>query len=131
MEVLFIVGLPGSGKTHLANRINRDNNNRYTIVDDPTNFNTQIVPLLNDGRDIIITDPHLCVDKNRESAKNKVHSINDKYKIEWIFFENDPIKCLRNIEHRSDGRKVKNYINQLSKSYIIPDNSTIIEIWEP
>jgi hypothetical protein len=130
MEILFIVGLPTSGKTHLANQINEDNGSKYVIVDDPTNFNTQILPLIQEGKDIIVTDPHLCLEKNRVSAINKIKEINSEYKIDWIFFENNPYRCLSNMRYRNDKRKVENYIKQVSNSYDIPKNSTVLGVWD-
>ena len=36
MKKILIMGLPGSGKTHLAKKINHDNEGKYMIIDDIT-----------------------------------------------------------------------------------------------
>lgn len=69
--IILIVGLPGSGKSHLANRINDDNNGKFTIIDDPKDFK-EIEDIIN--TDLIITDPQLCFEKKSSKCfeKNKI-----------------------------------------------------------
>lgn len=132
INILFIVGLPGSGKTYLANKINMDNNNKYHIIDDPKNFDTDIKPFLN--QDVIITDPNLCFENDRIKAINKIKRFNEQVKIDWIFFENDPKSCLINSELRNrnstEFRKVDLFIKNFSRFYTIPENSNIVEVYK-
>lgn len=53
--------------------------------------------------------------------------------INWIFFENNKEKALKNVKFRNDGRKVKGLIEFLSQNYFIPDEDIpyIVEIWQP
>lgn len=135
-NILFIVGLPGSGKTRLARKINRDSNGKYVIINDPKDFSKDVEPFLND--DIIITDPNLCFEKNRINAIKKIKSLNSEAKIDWIFFENDPTNCLINsdIRNRVNSislkpiRKVESFIKNLSKYYTIPENSNIVSVYK-
>jgi hypothetical protein len=124
-NILFIVGLPGSGKTTLANKINNDNGGKYLVIDDPKDFDTQILPNIN--KDLIITDPYLCYEKNRDSAFRKIKMANPDAKIDWIFFENDPEACLINAARRN--RKVDNFIKLLTKSYTIPAGSNLVQVY--
>ncbi len=124
-NILMIVGLPGSGKTTLAKKINGDNGNKYHIIDDPKNFETDVMPYLD--RDVIITDPYLCFKNFRVAAIKRIESINPNIKIDWLFFENDPEKCLENSKNRD--RKVESFIKNFSTKYEIPKNATVIEVY--
>lgn len=121
----MIVGLPGSGKTTLAKKINGDNGNKYHIIDDPKNFETDVMPYLD--RDVIITDPYLCFKNFRVAAIKRIESINPDIKIDWLFFENDPEKCLENSKNRD--RKVESFIKNFSTKYEIPKNATVIDVY--
>jgi ABC-type cobalamin/Fe3+-siderophores transport system ATPase subunit len=134
-NILFIVGLPGSGKSTLAKKINRDNNNKYKIIDDPRDLDTQILPFINE--DLIITDPALCFPQNRQLAIDFIKRHNPNAKIDWIFFENDPENCLRNSEARNralinnfkPSRKVESFIKNLNQFYTIPENSNVFKVY--
>ena len=81
-NILIIVGLPASGKTTLANKINKDNNFKYRIIDDPKNFMKDVYPYINE--DLIITDPALCIESNRDKAVSMIKKYTNA-KIDWIF----------------------------------------------
>lgn len=98
------------------------------LVDDPTSKD-EFVPFLNQNKDIIITGPHLCFKDARKKAKEFFVTNYPHYKLEWIFFENDPIKCMNNINHRNDGREVIQFIKYCSKHYNPP--ITKRNIWQP
>lgn len=126
-NILFIVGLPGSGKSTLARKINADNQNKYKIIDDPKISKDDIIPYL--GKDLIITDPHLCFEKNRYSAIKLISDNKEDVKIDWIFFENDPDSCIKNSKNRK-GKEVSSFIKNFSKFYTIPKNSTILSVYK-
>lgn len=128
-NIIVIVGLPGSGKTTLANKI-KEVNKDYIIIDDPKNFSIDIEPHIVNGQNIILVDPNLCFDKNRDRLVELIKKLNPNIKIDWIFFENNPTKCLNNIHLRSDNKNVKSFIKQFSKFYRMPENSNVFEIWQ-
>lgn len=128
-NIILIVGLPGSGKTKLANEIKAINKD-YVIIDDPKNFNIDIEKNIISNKNIILVDPNLCFEKNRIRLTELINKINKNMKIDWIFFENNPIKCLNNINSRIDNKDVKSFIKEFSKFYKIPENSNVFEIWQ-
>lgn len=135
-NILFIVGLPGSGKSTLAKKINKDNDGKYLIIDDPKNFDTDIKTHLD--KSLIITDPQLCFEKNRQKAEERIKSISKDVKIDWIYFENDPESCLINAEVRNRAnqisfkpvKNVKTFIENFSKYYNIPSGVTVVEVYK-
>ena len=118
------MGLPGSGKSYLAKKIAEDCKDPL-IVDDISSINK--LPKNGVYSDIIITDPYFCLEKVRLQA-NKY--IIDNYKcVEWLYFENNQEKCLKNVSFRNDGRKVEGLIRLLQNIYFPPKNN--ISIWQP
>ena len=88
-------------------------------------------------RDLIITDPQLCFEKNRQKAEERIKSINPDVQIDWIYFENDPESCLVNDEVRNRAnqisfkpvKNVKTFIENFSKYYTIPSGATVVEVY--
>lgn len=125
IDILFIVGLPASGKTTLAKNINQSKGGSYRIIDDPKDFDLDILPYLN--QNLIITDPNLCNEMNREMAVSKILSYVEA-NIYWIFFENNPKVCLENSIIR-DGGKVKPSITNFNRVYKIPNGVETIPVF--
>ena len=100
--LIFIVGLPGSGKTTLAKTYPN-----HILIDDPTTK-----PTLEPLKQYIITDPHICKPRVFEQV---LRLYSEAY---YIFFTNEPTISLENIIRRDDGRNItKDYINYLSRQY--------------
>ena len=123
-KIILIVGLPGSGKSYyIANNIKPG----YTIVDDPRSIDELPKKLTTN---LVIADCHLCKDTSRE-ALNKILEIRyPKADIEYIFFENNPAQCIKNVNHRNDGRYVEPTIKNYSRIYNIPENSTVLKVFD-
>ena len=132
MQLLCIVGLPGSGKTYYANNMFGYESfvleKWVEIVDDIKSLDDLPTPGTCDI--LVITDPNFCRTEVRESA---TMFLTLRYGINplWRFFENDPVKCRRNVRYRDDGRKVDSAINRLSKEYDIPKGAVVFDIWQP
>lgn len=120
MNVIFIIGLPASGKTRLAYDIRTD---EY-LIDDPT---TETLRLPDDSCDLIITDPNLC---NADILASAEDMISKKYApdvltFQRIYFANNPEQCLYNAVNREDNetKKVDSMIKQMSKIYNPPETA--------
>lgn len=133
-KVTFIVGLPGSGKTHLAERLTALSNAfRPTLLFDDIGVQPSLLdanesrkrPLeiaeeeVHNGKDLFITDPWLCLATSRADARAKVLTWGTT-EVEFLFFENNPEACLQNAKDRNDGRNVEAFIRALSKQYVVP-----------
>lgn len=133
MKITFLCGLPGSGKTHLGEHLASLNGN-VVYLDDITVKGglKQLIDVL--GREeIVVSDVFLCRSRDREAAIKILNKIAPQYEIEWVFFENNPDKCLKNMEYRyrkGDPRSVKNMILDMSKEYAIPKGVVVKEIWQ-
>lgn len=123
-QVTFIIGLPGSGKSFLAKTLEASSINPVMLIDDPTTLD---LSKLDNTLDVIVTDPHLC---NPRIKANAVDIFKKRgYLINFIFFENNVEKCLKNIEYRNDDRIISRSGLE-SFRYSIPENVPTIEIWQ-
>ena len=129
MKIFLLVGMPGCGKTYLGNQLSKELD---AVFIDDVNLNNGIQQVKNavagHVSPLVVADVFLCREKEREAAKKILEDRG--YDIEWIFFENDPEKCLKNVRRRDDGRKVEGLIRQLTKEYTIPEGAEVRQIYE-
>ena len=121
MKITLIIGLPASGKTEFAKKLDG------FILDDPKSLN-DLPKYVNH---LIITDPNFCDSSILNSA---ISILLEKYKaydieIEKIYFENDPIQCSINSKNRIN-KSVLNYISILSKIYVPDEKCKIIPVYK-
>ena len=114
--------MPGSGKTFLAKKIRSENKDKYTLIDDPRQISDVRKHF---GKNLLICDPHLCVESNRKACIEIFEK--EGYKIKQVFFEEDRKKCKDNIDRRND----KRIINLKNFKYDIPKNVPLLKIWQP
>ena len=111
MKVTIIIGLPGSGKTHLAREMYPD----AYIIDDPIS----VKDLLVGKPHIVVTHPDFCSPNRLKSFKLFINHHYDDVEFEEIYFENDPDQCRINALGRGN-KKVGGLISLLTKEYKPP-----------
>lgn len=121
MIVNLIIGLPGSGKTWLANKIGG------YIVDDITSVDQ--LPLKTD-KDWVITDVNFCSSCTLAGASELIRSYaqmrspsGTEIEIVKHYFKNEPKACYANVILRSDGRNVGPTIERFTKLYNPPEDA--------
>lgn len=122
VKVVLICGLPGSGKTHEANRMASMEVNAV-VVDDPGPGDLdKVLDLVQQYRTVIITDPLLCRDQDREAALRVFQGI-PECSVETIWFRNEPEVCLENLLIRDgkDPRMGEFWVRNLSTGYHVPE----------
>jgi predicted kinase len=143
-----IAGLPGSGKSTLIRRLARkvrglvapdfmlgvddDSPIRRSprITDSPVY--TQLISDLRAGKDCIVADIVFCDTLWRVELEQIVRADVPEVKIDWMFFENAPLKCARNASKRgrvSLPRELR-LIDYLSRKYITPLGVKPMRVWD-
>ena len=119
LEIIIVVGLPGSGKTtYVQNTYNKDN---ILIIDDFNNNQDKVGELSKKHEKLVIIDPLLCLNFIRkEKVESMFKSLVEKdfvANFSWHVFENDLKSCLENIKGRDNRVISKNFVINLSKEY--------------
>lgn len=123
---IFLVGLPGSGKTKYGESIHIENS---AFIDDIRDFNA-LVDAAHTFKCVIAADPNLCDDDIRKLATARLTNLYPYAKIDWLFWENSVDKAWANVNRRNDGRIISRYsIELLSKKYNPP--KVDFKIWTP
>ena len=131
VKIILFVGLPGSGKTTLAQSM-MDNNS--FLIDDP-NRDTEIFnkAIGSNKEKILVCDP-LLIKSSRITVERFFEK---KFKgattFEWIYFENNPEAAWNNHLKRNetDPRDISHsFFMNLSKLYIIPNGVIPLKIYQ-
>lgn len=145
-RAIFIVGLPGAGKSYYARQLAREidatlfDDFKANAIGDCSHFPfaksyVELINVLRSGKDSIISDIDFCKTESRNEARQCIEQLVQGVEVEWIFFENDPEECRENIIRRAkmEGRKQSGPIDALerySKVYVISDDSHVIPVWD-
>jgi hypothetical protein len=133
MNTVLLIGLPCSGKSTFAQKLN--NHNIYEIIDDfnePLTIKEKLEISAKNQTNLIICDINFCIFEIREKAKNLLWKCGYT-KITELYFENNVDKCLNNLIYRNglgDSRAVQNAINLYSQHYSIPEDALVLKIWQ-
>lgn len=132
MRIVLVVGLPASGKTHLARRISEQGG--LELLDDPPAGFPLRDFLHSKDSGAVIADPHLCCPKTRAAALDLFEREFPKALVEVFYFENDPAACLDNMRRRQaagDARQVEDMIRMSSRHYRVPAGAFTLPVWRP
>ena len=118
-NIICIVGLPGSGKSILADQIQAYYGG--LLLDDP-----DITQIPYTGR-VVVSSPHFCL----QTAQDKLLAI--RKDVIWICFENDFESCAKNAAERKKTQPEKEVIGTLhaySKKYSFPEGHILIPVYK-
>jgi uridine kinase len=134
-EFIWIHGLPGSGKSHLSNKMSMENLDKsYVVLDDIANID-DILEQMNENRNIILTSPYF-ENYNNYGLDKKLKNIldNSNYLIKEYWFENNPKACVENVSkrqsHNIGSTALIPEIWYYSKNYKIPTDAETISVWQ-
>jgi predicted kinase len=134
-KLTIIIGLPGAGKSTQIKQLRQSvsgicvedfHGNAFEDSGDVKNSRHffALIEALRSGRDCIIADIAFCEPQRLNKLKEVVKEWIPAVTFEEIYFENDPVKCKRNIQLRAAEKVAKDLANldEFSKKYFIPNN---------
>ena len=115
-QLIIVVGLPGSGKSHYLGTLNED----WKIYDDFYDVPTNILFIIEDlskGRKVAISDPRLSSWTSFEELYSKLKFyIKNKSQIKVVLFKYDLEKCLANLNKRDSCTEYNSYCLKLDQA---------------
>ena len=142
-EIMFIAGLPGSGKTIYMTLLRRQG---WTVFDDfkaDAHNNSSVFwhsrnyePLLNAlryGQKCIVADIDFCNATSRSDAESTILTNFPALSPSWLFFANDVEACRANIVRRAS-RSMEDNLRALATYqplYRIPAGTQVLPVWTP
>jgi dephospho-CoA kinase len=138
-----VVGLPGAGKSTLVNAMRSSitgvccedfHANAFQnspLVEDSRHYDA-LLQDIRAGSDCVIADIAFCDPKRRANLQQAIDRQISNSRIEWIYFENAPEKCRRNIARRARARLGDDLaaLEKFARLYSIPDGVTPIPVRE-
>ena len=140
-KVTFIIGLAGSGKTHLLHEMLKTQPELFHIDEgfDPggggiheKNF-LHVVDCLRQGTDCVVIEAVLCFESKRVEIEKMLTTAVEDVVIVWKCFENDLNKANSNVRRRSNKGDPGGHVdinNRLSLIYTIPKGTKPLAIFE-
>lgn len=138
-EVLFVAGLPGSGKTPYLMRLQADgwvtfDDYQANARDNSPRFRAgrryrELVQALRDGKKCVVADMKFCRPEDRREARNNLEEDVPGLCVRCEFFENDPKQCAENIHRseRSPGPRLAK-LAEFAPEYSPPRGATFLPI---
>jgi hypothetical protein len=127
--VTFILGLCGSGKTWLADRIVAGVKFDDNFLNDP-NQHAALIEALRSGQDCVVVEIAYCQEAARKYIVREL-AMPDVV-IRWLCIENDLIRANKNCRERTNKGDPEGHIkiNILASSlYTYPEGSVVLRMW--
>jgi hypothetical protein len=144
----IVCGLPGSGKSEWFT----ENQSKFTFSSDDFFANAicdqnpggksfwhgrdyaQLVVRLNNGENCCISDIMFCKSETRAFAQQWFPAAVDGLTFEWLFFENEPGACERNIQRDGETKSRDpagrlNSLRSLKSEYIVPEGAKRLPVF--
>lgn len=131
VEVTGVIGLSGSGKTHLVDHMTGVRKFQESFLAHKDEF----FAALKAGENCVVSERALLHEEAREQFVREILAVVPDAKIKWVCFANDLEKANQNCRRaRSDklpGSEEDHVrMNEIdSKAYTIPDGAEILPIW--
>ncbi len=130
-KITFILGLSGSGKTYLSERLKKETGAEVftnLLVDD--SGLTALIESLRNGKDCIVDEVRFCLPAYREQILQSLSQITD-LDMRWICYENDLETANWNVIHRTNKGDPEGHLDlnlRLHPHYTYPANAEIVQI---
>lgn len=141
-RLTIIVGLPGSGKSHLLQEFQRavpgliaDDYMARSLGDRPgfeySRYRTCLVEALSIGKDCAVSDITFCRAERRDEFAQSIGREVPGVQIRWIFFEKRPDLCKQNVIRRAReaAEREKRNIDELSAVYSVPEGADVRSVY--
>ncbi|HEX9270585.1 MAG TPA: hypothetical protein VGA01_00070 [Candidatus Binatia bacterium] len=130
-KITFILGLCGSGKTYLSERLKKETGAEIftNLLADESGL-TALVESLQDGKDCIVDEVRFCLPTYREQILQSLSQITS-LDMRWICYENDLETANWNVIHRTNKGDPEGHLDinlRLHPHYTYPANAEIVPI---
>ena len=130
-KLTFILGLSGSGKTYLSERLKKETGAEvFTNLLADENGLTSLIAFLRDGKDCIVDEVRFCLPAYREQILQSLSQITG-LDMRWICYENDLETANWNVIHRTNKGDPEGHLDlnlRLHPHYTYPANAEIVPI---
>jgi hypothetical protein len=138
--LVAILGLCGSGKTHLASQFERDRYVRFEegmlpINDEYTARYRQMLETLHGGQNCVLVEASYCFEQCRQHLLTDLQQLVPTVTLRWICFDNDLARananCLRRLatEPHRDAAANREQNERMSRDYTYPVGAEIRPTW--
>ncbi|MET0644124.1 MAG: hypothetical protein ABWZ17_07090 [Candidatus Binatia bacterium] len=130
-KLTFILGLSGSGKTYLSERLKKETGAEVftNLLADESGL-TSLIAFLRDGKDCIVDEVRFCLPAYREQILQSLSQITS-LDMRWICYENDLETANWNVIHRTNKGDPEGHLDlnlRLHPHYTYPANAEIVPI---
>jgi hypothetical protein len=130
-KLTFILGLSGSGKTYLSERLKKETGAEVftNLLADESGL-TSLIAFLRDGKDCIVDEVRFCLPDYREQILQSLSQITS-LDMRWICYENDLETANWNVIHRTNKGDPEGHLDlnlRLHPHYTYPANAEIVPI---